>query len=72
VSKRVVERFFETWRLCGPVKLILYLYIIMPLINFGSSPGYFSRRVAYIVRIKGDGDSIKGESESLNILYLSV
>jgi hypothetical protein len=54
------------------MKLILHLYIIMPLINFGSSPGYFLRRVAYAVRIKGDRDSIKGESKSLNTLYLSV
>jgi hypothetical protein len=45
---------------------------MMPLINFGSSLGYFSRRVAYAVRIKGDGDLIKGESESLNTLYSSV
>jgi hypothetical protein len=60
------------WRSCGLVKPILYLYIIMPSINFGSSPGYFSRRVAYVVRIKRDGDSIKGESKSLNTLYLSV
>ena len=54
------------------MKLILYLYVIMLSINFRSPPGYFSKRVAYAVRIKGDGDSIKGESESSNILYLSV
>jgi hypothetical protein len=45
---------------------------MMPLINFGSSPGYFSRRVAYTVQIKGDRDLIKEESKSLNTLYLSV
>jgi hypothetical protein len=44
----------------------------MLLINFRSSPGYFLRRVAYAVRIKGDRDLIKGESELLNTLYLSV
>ena len=60
------------WRLCGPVKPILHLYIIMLSINFRSSPGYFSKKVAYAVRIKGDGDLIKGESELSNILYLSV
>jgi hypothetical protein len=60
------------WRLCGPIKPILHLYVIILLINFGSSPGYFLRRVAYVVRIKGDGDLIKRESELLNTLYLSV
>ena len=60
------------WQLCGPIKPILYPYIIMPLINFRSSPGYFSKRVAYVVQIKRDGDLIKGESKSLNTLYLSV
>jgi hypothetical protein len=60
------------WRLYGPIKPILYLYVIMPLINFRSSLGYFLRRVAYTVQIKGDRDLIKGESKSLNILYLSV
>jgi hypothetical protein len=44
----------------------------MPLINFKSSPEYFSRRVAYAVRIKGDRDLIKGEFKSSNTLYLSV
>jgi len=54
------------------MKLILYLYVIMSSINFKSSPGYFSKRVAYAVRIKGDRDSIKRESESSNTLYSSV
>ena len=60
------------WRLCGPIKPILHPYVMMPLINFRSSPGYFLRRVAYAVRIKGDRDLIKGESELSNTLYLSV
>ena len=60
------------WRSYGPIKPILHPYIIMLLINFRSSPGYFLRRVAYTVQIKGDRDSIKGESKSLNTLYLSV
>jgi hypothetical protein len=54
------------------MKLILHPYMMILSINFGSSPGYFSKRVAYAVRIKRDRDSIKGEFKSLNTLYLSV
>jgi hypothetical protein len=64
--KRAVERFFETCREERPLKPTLYPYMIMPSIRTGRLPGYSARKTAYILRINGDGEFVKGGSELSN------
>jgi len=65
-SRRAVERFFETCRKGRPLKPTLHLYMIMPSIRTGRLPGYSVKKTAYILRINGDGEFVKGGSELLN------
>jgi hypothetical protein len=71
-SRRAIERFFKMWWTCCPLKPILHLYIIIPSINFESSPRYLSRRVAHESRTKGDGDLISRGSISSNTSNSSI
>ena len=65
-SRRAVERFFETCRKGRPLKPTLHLYMIMPSIRTGRLPGYSVKKTAYILRINGDGEFVKGGSELSN------
>jgi len=65
-SKRAVERFFETCREGRPLKPTLYPYMIMPSIRTGRLPRYSAKKTAYVLRINGDREFIKGGSELLN------
>jgi hypothetical protein len=54
------------WRERGPLKPTLHLYVIMPLIKTRRSLRYCARRAAYELRTNGDGEFVKGGSESSN------
>ena len=54
------------WRERGPLKLTLHLYVIMLSIKTGKSPRYCARRAAHELRTNGDGEFVKGGSESSN------
>ena len=67
-----MERFFEMWCERGPLKPTLHPYVIMPSIKTGRSPGYCARRAAHELRTNGDGEFVKGGSESSNTLNSGV
>ena len=45
---------------------------MMPSIKNGRSPGYCSKSFAHDVQTKGDGELVRGGSESSNIPYSGV
>jgi hypothetical protein len=65
-SKRAIERFFETCREGRPLKPTLHPYVIMPSIRTERLPRYSAKKTAYVLRINGDREFVKGGSELLN------